>query len=147
METWWEYREVTHSWCLMPLGHHISKPLRGPLMEGRASFLQAPSRAAACPNTSLACVCVLSIRLCNPLDCSLPGSSVLQARILEWVAMPSFRASAQPGDQTRVSCIAGGFFTCWAIEELTSSRSYLKNSVCWKSGQEVQWPVFLAFLL
>ena len=55
--------------------------------------------------------------LCDPMDCSLPGSSIhgiLQARILEWVAISSFRWSSQPRDQTRVShisCIAGRFFT------------------------------------
>ena len=37
--------------------------------------------------------------------------SVLQARILEWVAILFSRGSSQPGDQTRVSCIAGRFFT------------------------------------
>ena len=45
--------------------------------------------------------------LCNPTDCSPPGSSVhgiLQARILEWVAISSSRGSSQPRDQTRVSC-------------------------------------------
>ena len=44
--------------------------------------------------------------LCNPTDCSPPGSSVhgiLQARTLEWVAMPSFRGSSPPSDQTCVS--------------------------------------------
>ena len=44
--------------------------------------------------------------LCNPMDCSPPGSSVhgiLQARILEWVAMPSSRGSSQPRDGTHVS--------------------------------------------
>ena len=52
--------------------------------------------------------------LCDPMDCSLSGSSVhgiLQARTLEWVAMPSSRGSSRPRDQTRVSCITGGFFT------------------------------------
>ena len=55
--------------------------------------------------------------LCNPMDYSLPGSSVhgiLQARILEWVAMTSSRGALQPRDQTQVSCvscIAGRFFT------------------------------------
>ena len=48
--------------------------------------------------------------LCNPMDHSPPGSSVhgiLQARILEWVAMPSSRGSSQPReDQTRVSCVS-----------------------------------------
>ena len=52
--------------------------------------------------------------LCDPMDCRLPASSVhetLQARILEWVAMPFFRGSSRPRDQTRVSCITGRFFT------------------------------------
>ena len=42
---------------------------------------------------------------------------ILQARILEWVAFPFFRASSQPRDQTQVSCIAGRFFTSWATRE------------------------------
>ena len=52
--------------------------------------------------------------LCHPMDCSPPGSSahgILQAEILEWVAMPSSRWSPQPRDQTQVSCVVGGFFT------------------------------------
>ena len=55
--------------------------------------------------------------LCNPTDCSPPGSSVhgtLQARILEWVAMPSSRGFPQPRDWAQVSCIAGRFFAIWA---------------------------------
>ena len=51
--------------------------------------------------------------LCNPMDCSLPGSSVhatLQARILEWVTVSFSRRSSRPRDQTQVSCIAGRFF-------------------------------------
>ena len=57
------------------------------------------------------------LTLWNPMDCSLTGSSVhgiLQARILEWVAMPSSRGSSQPRDKTRVSYIshiAGRVFT------------------------------------
>ena len=60
------------------------------------------------------------VRLCDPMDCSLPGSSVhgiLQARILEWVAISFSRGSSQPRDQTRISCIAGRFFTVWATRE------------------------------
>ena len=63
------------------------------------------------------------------MDCSLPGSSVLgilQARILEWVAMPSSRGSSQPRDQTQVSHIAGRFFTVWDTREaLTLSKKLL----------------------
>ena len=47
------------------------------------------------------------LTLCNPMDCSTPGSSVpgiFQARILEWVAISSSRGSSSPRDWTRVSC-------------------------------------------
>ena len=52
--------------------------------------------------------------LCDPMDCSPPGFSVhviLQARILEWVAISFSRGSSQPRDRTWVSCTAGRFFT------------------------------------
>ena len=52
------------------------------------------------------------LALCNPVDCSPPGSSVrgiLQARILEWVVIPFSRRSSQPRDQNWVSCIADRF--------------------------------------
>ena len=55
--------------------------------------------------------------LCNPRDCSLPGSSghgFLQVRILEWVSIAFSRRSFWPWDWTQVSCIAGRFFTVWS---------------------------------
>ena len=58
--------------------------------------------------------------LCDPMDCSLPGSSVLgilQTRKLEWVVYLFSRRFSQPRNQTRVSCIAGGVFTSWATRE------------------------------
>ena len=45
---------------------------------------------------------------------------ILQARMLEWVAMLSSRVSSQSMDQTHISCIAGEFFTSWAIKEVQS---------------------------
>ena len=60
------------------------------------------------------------VRLCNTMDCSPTGSSVcgiLQARILEWVAMPFARGSSWTWDWTWVSHIAGRFFTVWATRE------------------------------
>ena len=76
---------------------------------------------------SILYVCMLSrfshVQLCDPISCSLPGSSVhgiLQATILEWVAEPSSRGSSQPRDRTRVSCLpalAGRFFTTSATWE------------------------------
>ena len=54
------------------------------------------------------------LTLCDPMDCSPPGFSVLgilQTRILEWVAIRFSRRSSPPRDQTQVSCLAGTFFT------------------------------------
>ena len=62
---------------------------------------------------------------CDPMDCSLPGFTIhgiLQARILEWVAIPFSRGSSQPRDQTWVSWIAGRFFTIWATREAHQDR-------------------------
>ena len=60
--------------------------------------------------------------LCDPVDCSLPGSSVhgiLQARMLEWVAISFSRASSRPRDRTRVSHIGGRRFNLWATREVS----------------------------
>ena len=52
--------------------------------------------------------------LCDPMDSTIHG--ILQARILEWVAMPSSRGSSWPRDPTQVFRIAGRFFALWAPE-------------------------------
>ena len=59
-------------------------------------------------------VAQLCSTLFDPVDCSLPGSSVhgiLQARILEWVTISFSRGSSRPRDRTRVSCIGGDALT------------------------------------
>ena len=72
--------------------------------------------------THIICICAQSLQSCptptDPMYYSPPGSSVhgiLQARILEWVAMPSSRGSSLPRDWTHVSCMSpaltGGFCT------------------------------------
>ena len=61
-----------------------------------------------------ACLCARSVAkscltLCDPVDCSPPGSSVhgiFQARILEWIAIAFSRGSSQPRDRTQVSCVS-----------------------------------------
>ena len=58
--------------------------------------------------------------LCNPMDCSLPGSSVhgiFQARIREWGAIAFSRGSSQSRDWTQVSRIVGRHFIVWATRE------------------------------
>ena len=69
--------------------------------------------------------------LWDPVDCSTPGSSVLgilQARILEWVAVPSSRGSSSPRDQTCIMypALAGRYFTTSATWEAQGQESNLK---------------------
>ena len=58
---------------------------------------------------------------------TLCNHGILQARILEQVAVPSSRGSSQPRDRTQVSGIAGGFFTSWATREACRTQSTYKN--------------------
>ena len=53
---------------------------------------------------------------------------ILQARILEWVAIPSSRGSSRPRDWTQVSCTAGGFFTDWATREDLYAECIMQNA-------------------
>ena len=60
------------------------------------------------------------LTLCNPMDCSLPGSSahgILQAIVLEWIAISFSRGSSQPRAWTRVSHTVDRHFTVWATRE------------------------------
>ena len=85
------------------------------------------------------CVCVCSllrhVRLCvTPWTEALQTSlsvGILQARILEWIAMPSSRASSQPRDWTWVSCIVGGLVTIWATREDSQKCGLLPKNCLW----------------
>ena len=69
--------------------------------------------------------------LCDPIDGSPPGSpfcGILQARILEWVAVPFSKGSPHPRDQTQVSRIVGRFSVVWAMrEDFSFENSYNIN--------------------
>ena len=84
------------------------------------------------PPCGVCLVAQLCPTLCDPMDCSPPGSSVhgiSQARILEWVAISFSRGSSQPRNRTSVSRIAGGFFTIWATREaLCGVHTVIKSS-------------------
>ena len=86
------------------------------------------------PGNSCCCGCLVSKScqtLCNPVDCSPPGSSVrgiLQTRMLEWVAILFSRASSRSRDWTQISCIAGRFFTVWATRE---AQRVAAKWFCW----------------
>ena len=79
--------------------------------------------------------------LCNPVDCSLPSSSVhgiFQARILEWVAIFFSRRSSWPKDWTLVSHIVGRRFTVWATRG--SLKDYdLQKQEKWMKKQRQKW--------
>ena len=73
----------------------------------------------------------LCLTLCDLMTAARqapPSMVILQARILEWVAMPSSRGSSQPRDWTQVLCIAGGFFTIW--DTRGSPKVLLCNTNC-----------------
>ena len=104
-------------------------PLSSPVMSGQIiSLIKDPASPLEQIFISLSSgekwklVSQLCPTLCDPMDyCSPPGSSthgILQARILEWVAIPFSRESSQPSDRTQISCIVGRFFTIWATREV-----------------------------
>ena len=67
-----------------------------------------------CSTVHACSVAKLCLTLCDPMDCSPPGSSVhaiLQARILEWVAISSSREFSQPQGSLVPLALVGGFFT------------------------------------
>ena len=80
----------------------------------------------------LHCVCARSCpTLCNPMDCSPPGSSVhgiSQAGILEWVAISFSRGSSQLRDRTHVSCIS-----CTGTLQLVFVYCGPEKSICYSS--------------
>ena len=92
-------------------------------------------------------VCMLShfncVQLCNPMDCSLPGFSVhwiVQARLLEWAAMPSSRGSSQPRDWTHVFYVS--CFCRWVLYHKCQSQTWffwLNISQCKASGYRDDW--------
>ena len=98
------------------------------------------------------------LTLCDPMDCSLPGSSVhaiLQTRILEWVSMPSSRGPSRPRDWTCVSCVSciGKqvlYYSCYVGSLLPSWPAitlYLNILCCVESRQEItheMWSFFFS---
>ena len=95
-----------------------------------------PQKVSESEVKSLTCV-----RLCNPIDCSLPGSSIhglFQAIVLEWIAISFSRGSSQPRARTRVSCIVDRLFTIWATGEVPGER-FGTTEVVAKSGLGVSY--------
>ena len=92
------------------------------------------------------------LTLCDPMDCSLPSSSlhgILQARILEWAAISFSRGSSQPRDWTWVSRIAGRCFILWATREsqCTCFNAILSNHPTLTFSHRVQKSVLYDLFL
>ena len=91
------------------------------------------------PNSKHTCMFVLVAQscptLCSPMDYSPPGSSVhgiVQARILQWVAISFSRGASRPRDQTQVSCIVGRIFH-WNPNQMSTSFFNF-----WKTDSKIQ---------
>ena len=90
---------------------------------------------------------------CDPMDCSLPGSSVhgiLQAGILEWVAISFSRGSSWPKNWNQASGIAGGCFTDWASREAQYERKDPRTDITcfqWEAQGKVLKKIMHNFLL
>ena len=77
--------------------------------------------------------------LCEPLDCSLPGSTIhgiFQARVLAWAAISFSRGSSWPRDWTQVSHIASRHFTIWAAK-CKFPKKVLKGELNWGTRGKV----------
>ena len=78
--------------------------------------------------------------LCDPMDCSPPDSTVhgiLEARILEWVAISCSRGSSDPGTEPRSPALAGGFFTTMPPGKPTAAPS--PSSSLWGPHPDLPW--------
>ena len=79
--------------------------------------------------------------LCDSMDCSQPGFSVhgiLQARILDWVAIPFSRGYSWHRDQTLVSCIVGRVFTIWATIRIRVIPNSSSQTEPWPSPRQLE---------
>ena len=92
---------------------------------------------------------------CDPMDCSSSVCRILQARIMEWVAIPFSRGSSQPRDQTQVSWIASRFFTIWAtrkpnklnLEKVEEPEIKLQTSAgSWKKQGNSRKKIYFCFI-
>ena len=113
-------------------GQNLPSPLLFHIYQSLDLILMRFNLCKSCVGAKLLQSCP---SLCNPMDCSPPGHSVhgiLQARILEWVAMTSSRGPSWPRDWTFTSpALAGGFFTPSATWGYCKCRMELIREKVW----------------
>ena len=113
------FQARTLEWvAISPSGESFPRRDRSP---GRDLYLlshrEAPGVCKLCVKVAQSCP-----TLCNPADYTVHG--ILQARRLQWAAIPFSRGSSQPRDRTQVSRITGGFFTFRATKEAQGWAKY-----------------------
>ena len=132
---------------VLRLGYTMEKKTNITLPSREHSPVEERGKKSHMNNCMCMCVCVAQLlqscpTLCDAMDCCLTDSSVhgiLQAKILEWVAMPSSRVSSQPRDWSHVSCIsciAGRFFTHWSTWEISIA---VEGNIRWERAEESPW--------
>ena len=107
---------------------------KGYYFQEMVPYLQLNTQKVCIPIVVVMLVTQLCPTLYHPIDCSPPGSSVhgiLQARILEWVAIPFSTWSSWPRGRTQLSQIAGRFFTVWLTREAHIPHTCLKINSIW----------------
>ena len=108
----WFPKQEFHSGLLFPSPWHLPDPGIKPAFPALQADSLPLSQGSSLRSYAVLCCAKslpLCLTLCDPMDCSLPDSSVhgiLQARILEWVVVPSSRWSSRPRGWTLVSCIS-----------------------------------------
>ena len=136
---WWDYAlRLTKDTCILSSAVLL---LNLAVFRSSQSVFQKVRNAVVetdVPALRVTCVCTRSLQSCltlyDAMDCSPLGSSVhmiLQARILEWIAMPSSRGSSQPRDWTHisyVSCIGRRVLYRWATWEAQLTQSHSQVS-------------------
>ena len=119
---WWVSGKVSRSQHHQPSGRSNGS---GSWLVSRLPSLTSPTwRGFRCLQNSIKWkwseVAQSCLTLCDPMDCSLSGSSVhgiFQARVLEWIVISFSRGSSRLRNRTQVSRIAGRRFTVWATRE------------------------------
>ena len=100
-----------------------------PTVHGVAKSWTRPSNWAVLWLVKLSCVQPLAIPWTLAYEALSIG--ILQARIQEWVSISFSRGSSWPRNRTRVSCIAGRFFTSWATRQHNSDWAHIqKAGIC-----------------
>ena len=129
----WQFLKIRQQWSLQ---HQMTLPFKNNFSSMQCCLIAlypqlnffknwSQSSQTTALSTILVCVCVYVSRSvvsdsCDPMDYSPPGSfvhGILQARILEWVAISFSRGFSQPRDGTWVYWIAGSFFPIWATRK------------------------------